>query len=39
MIMLVGDRNAMSNYVKAEAAKLTGWSPMVPTAAPDKGGY
>ncbi len=39
MIMLIGDRNAMSNYVKAEAAKLTGWTPLNPTLAADKGGY
>jgi hypothetical protein len=25
--MLVADRSAMSNYVKSEAARLTGWSP------------
>jgi len=30
MVMLVGDRMAMSNYVKAEAAKLTGWTPLKP---------
>ena len=28
MIMLVNDRMAMQNYVKAEVAKLTGWKPL-----------
>src|SRR5262245_45592894 len=28
MIMLVNDRLAMQNYVKAEVAKLTGWTPL-----------
>jgi len=27
MVMLVADRSAMSNYVKAEVGRLTGWSP------------
>ena len=36
MVMLVADRVAMSNYVKAEIAKLTGWTPLVPTAAPER---
>jgi 4-hydroxy-2-oxoheptanedioate aldolase len=30
MIMLVNDRLAMQNYVKAEVAKLTGWAPLAP---------
>jgi len=30
MIMLVNDRLAMQNYVKAEVAKLTGWTPLPP---------
>lgn len=38
MIMLVADRNAMSNYVKAEIARLTGWTPLVPTEAPERSG-
>ena len=39
MVMLAPDRVAMSSYVKAEAARLTGWSPMKPVAAPSGGGY
>jgi len=39
MVMLVPDRNAMMNYVKAEVGKLTGWSPMVPVAPQSTGGY
>ena len=27
MVMLVADRSAMSNYVKAEVGRLTGWAP------------
>jgi 4-hydroxy-2-oxoheptanedioate aldolase len=38
MVMLVPDRGAMSNYVKAEAARLTGWSPMKPVGG-SSGGY
>jgi 4-hydroxy-2-oxoheptanedioate aldolase len=30
MVMLINDRVAMSNYVKAEVAKLTGWTPLAP---------
>jgi len=30
MVMLVPDRLAMSNYVKAEVGRLTGWTPLVP---------
>ena len=30
MVMLVGDRMAMSNYVKAEVGRLTGWTPLKP---------
>jgi 4-hydroxy-2-oxoheptanedioate aldolase len=30
MIMLVNDRMAMQTYVKAEVAKLTGWTPLPP---------
>ncbi len=30
MVMLVNDRVAMSNYVKAEVGRLTGWSPPTP---------
>ena len=36
MVMLVADRIAMSNYVKAEIGRLTGWTPMVPTQAPER---
>jgi 4-hydroxy-2-oxoheptanedioate aldolase len=39
MVMLVNDRLAMQNYVKAEVGKLTGWTPLVPTQAPGKDGY
>jgi hypothetical protein len=39
MVMLAPDRVAMSNYVKAEAARLTGWSPMKPVSGPSGGGY
>jgi 4-hydroxy-2-oxoheptanedioate aldolase len=38
MVMLAADRVAMSNYVKAEIARLTGWTPLVPTQAPDREG-
>jgi len=27
-VMLVNERNAMQAYVKAEVAKLTGWTPL-----------
>ena len=30
MVMLVNERAAMFNYVKAEVAKLTGWTPLPP---------
>ena len=30
MVMLVNERIAMQNYVKAEVAKLTGWTPLAP---------
>ncbi|MCX7142385.1 MAG: hypothetical protein NT123_15220, partial [Proteobacteria bacterium] len=30
MVMLVADRAAMSNYVKAEVGRLSGWTPIVP---------
>ena len=30
MVMLVNERLAMQNYVKAEVAKLTGWTPLPP---------
>ena len=30
MVMLVNERIAMQNYVKAEVAKLTGWTPLKP---------
>ena len=39
MVMLVNDRVAMPNYVKAEVGRLTGWTPLVPVGGPDKGGY
>ncbi|MEO8203170.1 MAG: aldolase/citrate lyase family protein [Betaproteobacteria bacterium] len=34
MVMLTADRLAMSNFVKAEVGKLTGWTPLVPTQEP-----
>jgi 4-hydroxy-2-oxoheptanedioate aldolase len=39
MVMLVPDRNAMMNFVKAEIGRLTGWSPMTPVAPKSAGGY
>ena len=30
MVMLINDRVAMSNYVKAEVGKLTDWTPLLP---------
>jgi 4-hydroxy-2-oxoheptanedioate aldolase len=30
MVMLINDRVAMMNYVKAEVSKLTGWTPLPP---------
>jgi 4-hydroxy-2-oxoheptanedioate aldolase len=36
MVMLVADRAAMSNYVKAEVSRLTGWTPLAPTGAGNK---
>jgi hypothetical protein len=30
MVMLVADRAAMMNHVKAEIGRLTGWAPLVP---------
>jgi 4-hydroxy-2-oxoheptanedioate aldolase len=39
MVMMVPDRGAMMSYVKAEAARLTGWTPMKPVGGQNKGGY
>ena len=39
MVMLVNDRAAMSNWVKAEVGRLTGWTPAVPTAPSGNTGY
>jgi 4-hydroxy-2-oxoheptanedioate aldolase len=36
MVMLVADRAAMSNYVKAEVGRLTGWTPLAPVGTPNK---
>ncbi len=36
MVMLVADRAAMSNYVKAEVGRLTGWTPLAPTGPANK---
>ena len=38
MVMLTSDRLAMGNFVKAEVGKLTGWTPLIPAAAPDRTG-
>jgi hypothetical protein len=39
MVMLVADRSAMSAWVKAEAGRLTGWTPAVPNAPAGNTGY
>jgi len=39
MVMLGADRVAMSNYMKAEVARLTGWTPMAPGSGANSGGY
>jgi 4-hydroxy-2-oxoheptanedioate aldolase len=39
MVMLGTDRSAMSNYMKAEIARLTGWTPLTPGSGPNTGGY
>ena len=39
MVMLGADRVAMSNYMKAEVGRLTGWTALTPVGTPDKGGY
>jgi 4-hydroxy-2-oxoheptanedioate aldolase len=39
MVMLGADRVAMSNYMKAEVARLTGWTPMSAVTGPSTGGY
>lgn len=39
MVMLGTDRIAMSNYMKAEVGRLTGWTPHAPVAPPSAGGY
>jgi 4-hydroxy-2-oxoheptanedioate aldolase len=39
MVMLGTDRAGMASFMKAEIGRLTGWTPMNPVAAPDKGGY
>lgn len=39
MVMLTTDRAAMASNVKADVAKLTGWTPMKPVAPASKGGY
>lgn len=36
MVMLTSDRIAISNYMKAEVGKLTGWTPLVPTQEPER---
>ena len=39
MVMLGAGRVTMSNYMKAEVERLTGWTPLNPVGALDKGGY
>ena len=39
MVMLAPDRLAMSNYMKAEIGRLTGWTPLTPGGGPNTGGY
>src|SRR5262249_38964173 len=39
MVMLGTDRAAMSNFMKAEIGRLTGWSPLTPGTGPSTGGY
>ena len=39
MVMLTADRVAMSNMVKSEVNRLTGWSPMNPVSGQNAGGY
>jgi 4-hydroxy-2-oxoheptanedioate aldolase len=36
MVMLTADRLAITNYVKAEVGKLTGWTPLNPTEHPER---
>ncbi len=37
MVMLTSDRIAITNYVKAEVGRLTGWTPLDPNQAPSRG--
>ena len=39
MVMLATDRNAMSNYMKAEIGRLTGWTPLTVAAGSSTSGY
>jgi 2-keto-3-deoxy-L-rhamnonate aldolase RhmA len=39
MVMLGTDRSAMSNYMKAEVGRLTGWTPLAVNSGPNTGGY
>jgi hypothetical protein len=39
MVMLGTDRSAMSNYMKAEVGRLTGWTPLPVNAGSSTGGY
>jgi 4-hydroxy-2-oxoheptanedioate aldolase len=36
MVMLTSDRIAITNYVKAEVGKLTGWTPLNPIQEPER---
>jgi 4-hydroxy-2-oxoheptanedioate aldolase len=36
MVMLTADRLAITNYVKAEVGRLTGWTPLDPNEAPQR---
>jgi 4-hydroxy-2-oxoheptanedioate aldolase len=39
MVMLGTDRAAMSNFMKAEIGRLTGWTPLPAVSGPNIGGY
>jgi 4-hydroxy-2-oxoheptanedioate aldolase len=36
MVMLTSDRISITNYMKAEVGKLTGWTPLDPTQEPER---
>jgi 4-hydroxy-2-oxoheptanedioate aldolase len=39
MVMLGTDRGGMASFFRAEVGRLTGWTPLNPVGAADKGGY